>query len=366
MTTRTDDLDYDLPDALIATAPAEPRDSARLMVIRRETGTIEHHHVRDLPELDICLAGDLMLVNQTRVIPALLHGKRQATGGKVSGLFVASDDAGRWRVMLESRGTLQAGETITLGDEGNHPASIELTEPMGSGEWLAELKSEGNTHDVLQRVGKTPLPPYIRKQRKKLGLNEVNDADDKRYNTVYAGRPGSVAAPTAGLHFTDALLTELDALGVQRAAVDLSVGLGTFAPVRSQALQDHPMHAEHFSVPAQTLDAIRQTREQSGRLLVIGTTTVRALESLPPNALEPDAYPQGVHTSTNLFIHPDAGFNFRFTDMLMTNFHLPKSTLLALVGSLPGIGLPGLMKAYRNAVNEKYRFYSYGDAMLIV
>ncbi|MFN3166357.1 MAG: tRNA preQ1(34) S-adenosylmethionine ribosyltransferase-isomerase QueA [Phycisphaeraceae bacterium] len=365
---RTDALDYDLPDDRIATTPAEPRDSARLMLVRRDTGTVEHRRVADLPGLGVVGPGDLMLVNQTRVLPAYLAGQRDATGGRVSGLYLGGDAQGRWQVMLESRGTLTAGETLTLGDAGqaNGIATIELLEALGAGQWLAQLRGEDDTPSVLERVGRTPLPPYIRKQRRRLGLDEVSDADTRRYNTVYAGSAGSVAAPTAGLHFTDRLLTELGAMGVGRAAVDLHVGIGTFAPVRSDTLEAHAMHEEWFSVPKQTLDAIGNTRAAGGRLFVVGTTTVRALESLPTDALDPGAYPDGVNATTDLFIHPDAGFSFRYTDRLMTNFHLPRSTLLALVASLPGVGLDRLMDAYRQAVKERYRFYSYGDAMLVV
>ena len=215
-------------------------------------------------------------------------------------------------------------------------------------------------------MGQTPLPPYIRKQRKKLGQGEITDADRERYNTVYAQSPGSVAAPTAGLHFTPELLGTLDQLGVQRAAVDLHVGLGTFAPVRSERLEDHEMHRESYTVPRHTLDAIATARANGNRLFVVGTTTVRALESLPDDALDPGTYTDGITASTNLFIRPDTGFTFHYTDRLMTNFHLPQSTLLALVAALPGIGLDRLMAIYQEAVAQRYRFYSYGDAMLIV
>lgn len=362
---KTDALDYHLPDELIATQAAEPRDSARLLVLNRETGELAHHRVRDLPALGLLRAGDLMLVNQTRVIKAYLTGTRQGTGGKITGLFIASDQPGQWRVMLESRGSLQPGETILLGNEdtGTHP--IELVESLGGGTWLVQTDAT-DASAVLDRIGTTPLPPYIRKQRRKLGLGEVTDEDNQRYNTVFAGHAGSVAAPTAGLHFTDSLLEELSAIGVQRAAVDLHVGLGTFAPVRSENLEDHAMHAESFSVPRTTLDAIQTAKANGNRLFVVGTTTVRALESLPDDALDPGAYPDGVTAVTNLFIRPDTGFDFRFTQTLMTNFHLPKSTLIALVASLPGVGLEPLMQTYRTAVDEGYRFYSYGDAMLIV
>lgn len=365
---KTDALDYHLPDELIATQAAEPRDHARLLVVRRETQTIEHHRVCDLPALGLFEPGDLVLVNQTRVLPAQLTGLRHATGGKVSGLFVESDTDRRWRVMLESRGTLRVGETVRLTSESNGAATadLKLVEALGGGEWIVLLQGEEGTADVLQRLGRTPLPPYIRKQRKKLGQGEVTAEDQERYNTVYAQSPGSVAAPTAGLHFTPALLETLDRMDVKRAAVDLHVGLGTFAPVRSETLEDHEMHHESFTVPRSTLDAIACARSNGNRLFIVGTTTVRALESLPQDALDSGAHPDGITASTNLFIHPDAGYTFRYTDRLMTNFHLPKSTLIALVASLPGVGLERLLQVYRDAVDERYRFYSYGDAMLVV
>lgn len=365
---KTDALDYHLPDELIAIQATEPRDHARLLVVHRATQTIEHHRVCDLPALGLFKPGDLMLVNQTRVLPAQISGMRQATGGKVSGLFVEGDADRRWRVMLESRGTLEAGETIELisSEIGAKGAGLELIESLGGGEWLAQLQGQDDTAAVLGRLGRTPLPPYIRKQRKKLGQGEVTSADQDRYNTVYAQSPGSVAAPTAGLHFTPALLEALERIGVKRAAVDLHVGLGTFAPVRSKTLEDHAMHHESFTVARDTLDAMAHAREVGGRLFVVGTTTVRAIESLPYDALDPDVHPDGIAARTNLFIRPDAGFTFRYTDRLMTNFHLPKSTLLALVAALPGVGLERLQEIYQAAVAEKYRFYSYGDAMLVV
>lgn len=365
---RTDALDYHLPDELIATQAAEPRDSARLLLVRRDSQTVEHHRVRDLPELGLFKPGDLMLVNQTRVLPAQLTGLRHATGGRVTGLFVDADSDRRWRVMLESRGTLTPNETIQfIGEQdGIEPADIELIESLGNGQWLAQLRGDDDTAAVLNRLGQTPLPPYIRKARKKRGQGEVTAQDQDRYNTVYAQSAGSVAAPTAGLHFTPALLEAIDACGVQRAAVDLHVGLGTFAPVRAEQLEDHEMHRESYTVPRATLDAMATARANGSQFFIVGTTTVRALESLPDDALDPDAYPDGITSSTNLFIRPNAGFNFRYTDRLMTNFHLPQSTLLALVAALPGIGLDRLMSIYETAVAEQYRFYSYGDAMLIV
>ena len=367
---RTDALDYHLPDELIATQAAEPRDSAKLLLVRRETQALEYHRVCDLPKLGLFKPGDLMLVNQTRVLPAQLTGVRQATGGRVAGLFVNADSDRQWRVMLESRGTLTPGEVIqlTCDTPDRRPADLELIASLGNGQWRAQLVGDDDTATVLNRLGKTPLPPYIRRQRKKLGQGEITPDDQTRYNTVYAqsDSSNSVAAPTAGLHFTPSLLDALDQCGVRRTAVDLHVGLGTFAPVRAEQLEDHQMHRESYTVPRSTLDAITQARANGNQLFTVGTTTVRALESMPDDALAPNLHPDGITASTNLFIRPDAGFDFRYTDRLMTNFHLPKSTLLALVASLPGVGLDRLMAIYQEAVAKQYRFYSYGDAMLIV
>ncbi|MEX0774778.1 MAG: tRNA preQ1(34) S-adenosylmethionine ribosyltransferase-isomerase QueA [Phycisphaeraceae bacterium] len=355
----TSALDYDLPPNLIATEPTEPRDAARLMVIHRATGCIEHRHVRDLPQLVTPAAGDLLVFNQSKVIPALFHGVRKATGGKVQGLYLNSPDANdatRWQVMLEARGSLQPGEIIALDPH----AELELLTPSGGGEWAARLHSHRATLDLLHQIGSPPLPPYIRKARRALHRPDMQPADRERYNTVYAAQPGSVAAPTAGLHFTPQLLAALQAKGVELAYLTLHVGMGTFAPVRTENLADHPIHSEWISIPPQVIAAMTRTRQRGGRIIPIGTTTVRALESLP------DPLPQTYETNTQLFITPDANFTFRFTDTLMTNFHLPRSTLLALVAALPHVGLPQLKAWYQRAIEQGYRFYSYGDAMLLL
>lgn len=355
----TAELEYHLPSDLIALAPAEPRDTARLMVIDRERGRIEHRRVRDLPDLGIVGPGDLMIVNQSRVLPARIEGVRVGTGGRVQGLYLGEPTRGQWQVLLESRGTLQPGEQIRLAED----ATLTLVRRIERGEWEARLDSPQDTPHLLARIGTPPLPPYIRKARRAMHLPEVTPDDTPRYNTVYAHDPGSVAAPTAGLHFTPALLARLETLGVRRAAVTLHVGLGTFAPVEVERLEDHRLHSEWTHVPLAALDAIRQTRAAARRILVVGTTSVRTLESLP------DPLPHDDHTAdTTLMILPgaEAGFTFRFTDMLMTNFHLPRSSLMALVAALPGVGIANLREWYAIAIAERYRFYSYGDAMLLV
>ncbi|NBC11257.1 MAG: tRNA preQ1(34) S-adenosylmethionine ribosyltransferase-isomerase QueA [Planctomycetes bacterium] len=355
---RTADLDFDLPPRLIATAPADPRDSARLMVCDRATGGVAHHRVRDLPDLGLLQPGDVMITNRSRVLPARFRGRRAKTGGKAAGLFIAEAD-GVWELMLETRGTPEPGERITLDED----AWLELLESLGGGRWRARYHGREPTHALLELIGTTPLPPYLRQARKLRHEPEDRDEDPTRYNTVFAREAGSVAAPTAGLHFTPQLLSRLEAAGVARHEVILHVGLGTFAPVRHDNLEDHPIHDEHAVIPADTARAIHHARSGGRRVLAVGTTTVRAIESLPDEAASWSG-------QTDLFITPDriaAGqFTWRHTDWLMTNFHLPRSTLLALVAALPGVGLPRLLDWYRQAIDAEYRFYSFGDAMLIV
>ena len=361
---RTDDLDYELPPECIATQAAEPRDAAKLMVVHRNSGQVQHQQVRDLPKLGILQPGDLMIVNQTRVLKAWFEAIRQSTGGRVTGLFLEMLDADQARVMLETRGKLQPGETIVISGE-NLQCTLTLDHSQGLGTWDVTTIGDVSLPQALECLGQTPLPPYIRKARKLRHQADVTAADQTRYNTVYATDPGSVAAPTAGLHFTQSLLAELEAMNVRRAAVTLNVGVGTFAPVRTEQLDQHNMHRELFHVSQKTLQAIRDTRATGGRLFVVGTTSVRALESLPDEIIaNPPA--EGYESKSELFIHPDANFEFRFTDRLMTNFHLPRSTLLAMIATLPGVGLPKLKSLYETAITMDYRFYSYGDAMLFV
>ena len=374
---RTQELDYELPADLIACEPLSPRDQARLMVVRRSSQQVEHRRVCDLASL--LEPGDLLVVNNSRVLPAYLEGTRAATGGRVTGLYLCSDE-GRWQVMFESRGTLRPGERVVL----DAAAELELIERLGGGAWQVQLHSEGGTLAVLDRVGRPPLPPYIRKARRAMDLPELQSSDAQRYNTVYARDGGSVAAPTAGLHFTPGLLRQLEAMGVERAQVTLHVGLGTFAPIRTQYVEKHPIHREWMSVPGETLEKLGATRRRGGRIIAVGTTTVRALESLAPVLPQPA---RTVTMETDLFITPGSngtaafrasassgaasggasgGGGFRFTDGLLTNFHLPRSSLLALVAALPDVGIDRLKRYYQEAIGQRYRFYSYGDAMLLV
>jgi len=352
------ELDYDLPPDRIATRPAEPRDHSRLMVVHRGTGQVEHRRFYDLPEY--LLPSDLLVVNDTRVIPAKLE-LRKTTGAVVPGLFLAEKKIGQWEVMLRTRGKVKPGDEL-VNATGNYHFRIESRIPGEKGCWLVSVAPADAAPLILARIGGVPLPPYIEKSR------TADPSDREAYQTVYAREGKSLAAPTAGLHFTPSLLAKIDAMGVKRVAVNLEVGLGTFLPVETHTLEEHPMHTEIFAVPAATVSAIRNQRQRHGRIIVIGTTAVRTLESAAKQIIH--ATPQsGVATcisdlrgSTNLKISP--GFPFQLTDVLLTNFHLPRSTLMALVGAL--VGVEKLKQLYTLAIEKKYRFYSYGDAMLIV
>ncbi len=346
----TDDLDYALPEDRIAAVPADRREQAKLMVASCADNAVEHRRVADLPTL--LRAGDLLVLNRTRVLPARFPGVRSGTGGKVEGLYLGSEAEGDWRVLLESRGKLQPGERIDLA-EGE---ALELIERSADAVWRARRIGTTDAPVLLERIGAMPLPPYIRRRRADRIAGDWEALDRQRYQTVFADRPGAVAAPTAALHLTETLLGELADAKIETAMLTLHVGLGTFAPVRSEMLDAHPMHSEWFEVPADTLDALRRARAEGRRIIPVGTTCVRALESLP-DPLPRDDYA----TETDLMIQP--GFAFRYTDALMTNFHLPRSTLLALVAALTG--LDRLKALYQRAIDHDYRFYSYGDAMLI-
>ncbi len=359
----TNDLDFTLPPGHLATTPTHPRDHAKLMVAHRHSGQIEHLQVCDLATReDLIRPGDLLVFNQSKVLPAFLKGTRTATGGRVRGLFLEASDDQHWEIMLESGGKLQENETIILGND----TPIKLIERLHAGRWRVQTQSVLSMVALLEKVGSTPLPPYIQKARRQLGQDPICQEDAARYNTVYASNPGSVAAPTAGLHFTNPLLKALADRGVERAFVTLHIGVGTFEPVRTERVADHNIHAEPITVNQEALAQLRQTKERGGRIIPVGTTTVRTLESLPENWMD---IADDFQLNTRLFIHPQTGkeaFTFRFTDSLMTNFHLPQSTLLAMVASLPGVGLDQLKAWYALAIEQQYRFYSYGDAMFVL
>lgn len=338
----TADFAYDLPDDLIAQVPAPERGDSRLLVLDRATGTLGDRHFGDV--LELIPAGDLLVVNATRVRHARLLGTRPA-GGPAEVLLIHPAGNDDWIAMGKPGSAMRPGKVITLG-EG---VGIETLEVRDDG--MRRVRFVGtNAADAIARFGRLPLPPYI--------AREPTDDDARRYQTVYAARDGSVAAPTAGLHFTEALLDTLRARGVEVATLDLEVGPGTFRPVETEQITDHPMHAERFTIPEATSAAIAALRARGGALWAVGTTVVRALES----AVRPDGgIPSGA-AETALLISP--GFRFRAVDHLLTNFHLPRSTLLMLVAAFAGHH--ATMAAYRHAVAARYRFYSYGDAMCIL
>jgi S-adenosylmethionine:tRNA ribosyltransferase-isomerase len=337
-------LDYDLPPHLIAQEPAAERDQSRLLVSRRSTATLAHHVFADLP--DLLNPGDLLVLNNSRVLPARLLGRRADTGGKWEGLFLRQLPDGCWELLCQTRGRLREGETIRV-EPG--PLRLELVGRAG-GHWLARPGEPGTPPELLERCGQVPLPPYVRKGR-------AGAADRERYQTVYADAAGSVAAPTAGLHFTPRLFERLEQRGIARAFVTLHVGPGTFRPIQTAEIAAHRMHSEWAELPAATVAAVAECRAKGGRVVAVGTTSVRVLETVARSGpLRPWA------GATDLFIYPP--YEFRAVDALVTNFHLPRSTLLLLVGALAGPEL--LRRAYQTAIEQHYRFYSYGDAMLIL
>ena len=338
---KTSDFDYHLPESSIAQTPAEPRDSSRLLVLHRDTGTLEHKTFRDVG--DYLRAGDLLVLNQTRVIPARIYARKE-TGGRVELLLLRRRDELTWEALVGGKG-LRVGIKVSM--EGGPEA--EITEILEGSERL--IKFSEPIEPYFSKVGNVPLPPYIHEK-----LN-----DPERYQTVYAREPGSAAAPTAGLHFTPRLLEELQLKGVKIAYVTLHVGLDTFAPVMEDDPQEHKIHTEWCELPQETTDLINQTRAADGRIIAVGTTSVRTLESAASQISNPESRILPFIGPTSLFILP--GYQFKIVDGMITNFHLPKSTLLMLVSAFAG--RETILETYQIAIREGYRFYSFGDAMLI-
>lgn len=347
--------DYELPQELIAREPLPVRDDSRLMVLRRATQSIEHRQFRELP--DLLRPGDRLVLNESRVLPAKLLGRRAATGGRWEGLYLGTTAAGLWRLIGQTRGRLHPGEDLLLTpvhpDRGQPLADYRLTlvEKEPDGTWQVRPATEESPTTILERFGTVPLPPYMHREH-------ATAVDFHRYQTTFAKTPGAVAAPTAGLHFTPEVFGRCRERGIESSTVTLHVGIGTFRAICVEHLADHTMHAEWCELPATTADEITTTRAGRGRVVAVGTTTVRTLESVTARH-GGNVVPW--HGETNLFIRPP--YRFQAVDALVTNFHLPKSSLLVMLSALAGREF--ILHAYREAVRERYRFFSYGDAMLV-
>ena len=348
MSDKVSDYHYELPRDLIAQRPAKRRDEARLLVVP-EIGPFGHHTIRDL--VSLVRPGDLLVVNESKVLPARLNGQK-TTGARAEVLLLKpsglgeDEDPALWEALVRPGRKLRAGHVVEIGDE----LSVEILEVLPSGNRLVRLKSDLDIETAIERNGSMPLPPYIDR--------EIEPSDRDRYQTVYARTGGSVAAPTAGLHFTNDLLEEFETKGIKRTAITLHVGMGTFRPVNAEHPSGHPMHIERYFIPESAIEEVERTKRDGGRVWAVGTTAVRALESAARDggSLRPG------WAQTDLFIWPP--HNFRVVDGLLTNFHLPRSTLIMLVAAFGGY--ERTMAAYEEAVRERYLFYSYGDAMLVV
>lgn len=339
---KTSDFYYDLPQELIAQTPLERRDSSRLLVLHKTDGAIEHRHFYDI--LDYLHEGDCLVMNDSRVIPARLLGKRVPSGGAVEVLLLTDKGDGIWECLVKPGRKLHEGAEISFGD-GALTATVK--EVLETGNRLVQFHYEGIFLEILERLGKMPLPPYIKEELQ----------DGERYQTVYSKVNGSAAAPTAGLHFTKELLAEIAAKGVKLAYVTLHVGLGTFRPVKAEEITEHHMHSEFCMISRETAELLNETKRNHGRIVCVGTTSCRTLESLA----EEDGTFSEKSAWTDIFIYP--GYHFKAMDALITNFHLPESTLIMLVSAFAGYD--HVMNAYQEAVQNRYRFFSFGDAMLI-
>ena len=346
---RLEEFDYDLPADRIAQQPCRERDQSRLMIVDRSCQRIEHAHFCDIP--DFFYPGDLLVFNDTRVIRARLFGQRRKTGGKWEGLFIGEGALGAWRLLSQTRGRLTPGEKIDI-EPG--PFALELIEKTPDRHWLArplhQDSPDATTFELLDRHGHLPLPQYIRR-----GRAEPDDAD--RYQTMFASRPGAVAAPTAGLHFTPRVMQALEARNVNWTCATLHIGIGTFQPIRADRIENHAMHAEWCELGDEAARQMIGCRSAGNRIVAVGTTSVRVLETaVRAGSIQPWS---GL---TDLYIHPP--YRFRAVDSLVTNFHLPRSSLLVMVSAFAGVDL--VRRAYQAAIDQGYRFYSYGDAMLIL
>ncbi|MBL7152418.1 MAG: tRNA preQ1(34) S-adenosylmethionine ribosyltransferase-isomerase QueA [Phycisphaerae bacterium] len=347
---KTENLDYDLPAELIAQHPAPERTNSRLLVLQRETGIMIDSRFDRLG--DFLSPGDCLILNNTKVLPARFFARR-TTGGKIEGLFLGEAPGGGWDVMLKGTRKLKEGDTLYLKDRDRSDfCKAVLLEKLGEGKCLLKIEADADSRTILERIGFPPLPPYIKRDDDP----GVAQEDNLRYQTVYACVNGAVAAPTAGLHFTDQLIEKLQQGGIDFAYITLHVGTGTFKPVTTDNLEDHQIGAERFTIDACNAKRINAAKGRGRRIIAVGTTSTRALETLPGPRIEPAT------GRTELFIAP--GYNFKFIDGMITNFHLPRTTLLALVAAFAG--LENTLAAYRHAIGKRYRFYSYGDAMIII
>lgn len=339
---KLDIFDYELPQELIAQTPLEDRTASRLMVLNREKNSVTNDHFKNLK----CYLkkGDCLVLNNTKVIPARLYGHREDSGRDVEFLLLNRLDTSRWETIVKPGKKLKPGHRVVFG---NGELIANIVETLDNGGRIVEFEYEGLFENVLDKLGEMPLPHYI--------TEKLEDRD--RYQTVYAKYDGSAAAPTAGLHFTQEYLKELEEMGINIAYITLHVGLGTFRPVKVENIEDHDMHSEWYSVPPETAEVINKTKKEGGRVIAVGTTSCRTLES----ATDENGILPAKSDNTNIFIYP--GYKFKMIDGLVTNFHLPKSTLIMLVSALAGYDLT--MSAYKQAVEERYRFFSFGDAMLI-
>ncbi|SJZ72140.1 tRNA preQ1(34) S-adenosylmethionine ribosyltransferase-isomerase QueA [Selenihalanaerobacter shriftii] len=340
---KVSEFDYNLPEELIAQEPADPRDESRLMVLNRENGNTEEKIFKEIVEL--IEPGDTIILNDTKVIPARLYGVKEETGGKVEFLLLNEVELDTWEVLVRPGRKVKIGTRVVFGDSD---LVAEVKDRTDFGGRVVTFEYDGVFAEILDKLGEMPLPPYITKELE----------NREQYQTVYAKKRGAAAAPTAGLHFTEEVLDALKEKGVNIAYITLHVGLGTFRPVRAETIKDHDMHAEYYEVSDKTAEIINQTKDQDQRVIAVGTTVTRTLETVS-NA---KGYVQSDKGWTDIFIYP--GYEFKVVDALLTNFHLPESTLVMLVSAF--CGRENTLAAYRKAVEEEYRFYSFGDAMLII
>lgn len=338
------DFNYELPEELIAQTPLEPRDSSRLMKIDRASGEIIHDRFYNI--CDYLQKGDLLVMNDSKVFPARIFGTKQETGAAVQFLLLDQKSQTRWEVMVKPGKRLKIGTKVDFSGL----MTAEIVDVAEGGNRIAEFTFEGNIFDVLDRIGQMPLPPYITAK-----LENKN-----RYNTIYSNEVGSAAAPTAGLHFTENVFASLKEKGVDTAFVTLHVGLGTFRPVKEDNILDHKMHIEHYSIPEETAQKIKECKARGGRVIAVGTTSCRTLESAA--SLNENNEIIACSKDTGIFIYP--GYQFKVIDGLITNFHLPESTLIMLVSAF--LGREKTLSAYQTAIDERYRFFSFGDSMIII